>query len=241
MHPSAPRARRVLSKKEILVDIRHVVFDLDGTLIDSFSSGYEACCAVAGRLGWPTPDRETLRRLWGVDAGDLLRAVYPGRDPESFRYVWRYVEEDGVFPARAFPGVCASIRELRAADLMLCILTNRGGEDHALRKLPEADIDPKDFLFLHTRVEGAPAKPDRRALEAVLKRLTVPADRTRTVCVVSDRAEDGEMALACGCRFVGVLSGAHAEADFIPLLAYGAGIVQSVASLPQFFAILERT
>lgn len=222
------------------MDVQTVVFDLDGTLIDSFPGGFRNCCIVAGRLGWPAPDEARLCRLWGVDPDTILQTLYPGRDPAVFRYVWRLVEPDGVAPPPAFPGTLAAIRELTAAGLSLCIHTNRSADDQAAQRLADAQLDPTDFLFLQTRPEGAPAKPDPRALRAVLERLQVPPHQAHRVLVVSDRRDDGEMAHACGCRFVGVLSGAHTAEDFAPLAERGAiaALIPSVADLPLLLAHL---
>ncbi|TSC63177.1 MAG: hypothetical protein G01um1014106_559, partial [Parcubacteria group bacterium Gr01-1014_106] len=94
------------------------------------------------------------------------------------------------------------------------------------------------FTFVHTPEDGV-AKPHPDALRGVLARLNghgcILPDR---VVVVSDQMQDADMTFACGCRFIGVCTGAATEEDFAPYRDRGAIIVPSVADVPDILCSL---
>ena len=107
-------------------DLHAVVFDLDGTLVDSYGAIAECFNHARTALGEPPLDEDQIRRMVGHGLESLMEAsVGPERAPrgvELFRE--RY---DRICEARtvALPEVGDTLRRLRAAGLRLAVATNK--------------------------------------------------------------------------------------------------------------------
>ena len=54
-----------------------VIFDMDGTLVDSLQSDVESLARCARKFGLPPVPRETSLRLFGLSNMDFYRVVFP--------------------------------------------------------------------------------------------------------------------------------------------------------------------
>ena len=114
--------------------VRAVLFDLDGTLIDTLPDLHAAACAMLRDLGRPEVSPEATRAYVGKGIknlvrrllADSLRAAGDGEPPpqalESFRR--HYARENGR-NARVYPGVIDGLQALKAMGLPLGIVTNK--------------------------------------------------------------------------------------------------------------------
>lgn len=214
--------------------VRAVVFDFDGTLIDSLTEGIAIMKQIVRVIGCAEPDWCLVRKRWGLYWEQLVREVFPAVDPLEFRSAWSVLDRSrrGRFPP--YPGARTSVEALRKAGYVLALHTNRGPSEHLDERLQEADLPRELFHFVRTPEDGIPLKPDSRSLQVVLQHLADTygiRDAART-CVVSDQTFDAEMALNCGCAFIGVLTGAATREDFAPYEKRGVIVVPSVADVP---------
>lgn len=109
-----------------------VVFDLDGTLIDSAPDIQQAANAVLAAEGLPPITAEETRRFIGNGAGVFVARIMAaaGRDPEPAAharlldgFLARY--ESAVHLTRVYPGVGGALAALQAAGHRLAICTNK--------------------------------------------------------------------------------------------------------------------
>lgn len=212
--------------------IRAVVFDFDGTLIDSLTALIPVVQHVAKTLGLHVPSFEEIRPLWGFDPDLLIGTLWPTVDARAFHTAWKEHERTHQLHCPPYPGAIAAIRRLRDREKVTVLHTNRGV--NLTERMRDAGFDASLFDFVQPRLDGVPPKPDVRALGRVLAHLAevfgiAPPE---TTCVVSDQVHDANMALACGCRFIGVLTGAATEEDFAPLHTRGIIVVPSIADVP---------
>lgn len=214
-----------------------VVFDLDGTLL-SLQYGLDLLRDVYKELQHPPADWTRVRRLWGTPFREILQLVSPGIDIGSVQKKWRELEtaKGCIWPA--IPDAPAILRELQRNGLLMVLHTNRSIQERLDERLGDAQIDRDLFAFIHTPEDGV-AKPHPDALRGVLTRLNgricISADR---VVVISDQTQDADMTFACGCRFIGVCTGAATEEDFVPYRDRGAIIVPSITDVPDILYAL---
>lgn len=189
--------------------IRCVVFDFDGTLVDSNAIKRQAFYDVVQDFD---PSGATMERvLNGPNPGDrfeVMRGVAdllaragrlpPARDPQAWADVWAdtfgRICEESITGAREIPGASETLRWLR----------ERGATLFVSSATPQAALERvvarRDLAPLFTAVHGRPAgKPEH--LCAIARRTGVtPSD----VLMVGDGEDDRQAAHAFGCPFVGI-------------------------------------
>ena len=183
-----------------------IVFDWDGTLIDS-AAAIAICIQEAAReLGLPVPTREAASHVIGLGLADSLRHAVPTLAPDGYQ---QFVEcyrkhfmgcEDSM---QLFPGVPELLGDLRQRGHRLAIATgkSRRGLDRAL----EAVGMTAQFHATRCGDETQP-KPHPAMLLELLDVLMVEPDRA---LMIGDTSHDLEMARSAGVPAIGVCSGAH--------------------------------
>ncbi|MCL2874919.1 MAG: HAD family hydrolase [Betaproteobacteria bacterium] len=106
----------------------HVVFDLDGTLIDSAGAilaSYRAAFAACGL----TPVRDIEAGIVGPPLGETLRLLAGSEDPDLIARLTgafkQSYDTEGLLETMPYPGVDDMLRALRAAGMKLSIATNK--------------------------------------------------------------------------------------------------------------------
>jgi len=186
-----------------------VVFDWDGTLMDSLGS-MVACATEAFReidLVPPAPER--IRGAIGLGLGEVAAHILPDADRAvrarliaAYRQLWlgRYRHHVALYE-----GAAEALALLKDRGHRLAIATGRSrtGLTHDLA------ATGLTTAFATTRTaDDAPSKPDPAMLLAVLEELEMSA---RAALMVGDTTYDLEMASRAGVEAVGVLTGSHSR------------------------------
>jgi len=186
-----------------------VIFDVDGTLVDTLDAHLEAWLEVLNRFGYH-PQTSDLRALFGKHSVEWVRALLP---PEDQEHVGRQIiqAKDRAFFSRLdelpnFPGATELVRDLYTAGKRIAVATGATEIElpRYLRKLGIADL-------VHATVDGdevASGKPDPESVRLALRKLERPP---RKAVVVGDSLFDAEAAREAGAAFVGVLTGGFTE------------------------------
>ncbi|HEX7053733.1 MAG TPA: HAD-IA family hydrolase [Burkholderiales bacterium] len=207
---------------------RLIVFDWDGTVIDSHSAIVECMQAASRALGLPVPERERAAHVIGLGLHDAMRIVAPQLPPHrypEFIDVYRrefLAREDSMRP---FPGMPELLAWLDGAR-MLGIATgkSRRGLERALRATGLAGR----FRASRCADETHP-KPHPAMLHELMGELGVGP---REALMIGDTSHDLQMAAAAGVDALAVSYGAHPRDG---LLACGPlGCVASVEELRQW-------
>lgn len=205
---------------------RLVVFDWDGTLMDSAALIVECIQQAACEMGLHVPDRERASHVIGLGLQDSLRHAVPELRHEGYeQFVGLYRKH---FLAHAdamslFPGVREMLVELNAQGRRLAIATgkSRHGLDHAL------DASGLRHHFVASRC-GDETHP--KPHPAMLDELSDELGAARaTMLMIGDTSHDLRMAASAGVDAVGVAYGAHPESSLRALEPRG--LVSSVAEL----------
>src|SRR5512145_2733558 len=192
-----------------------VVFDWDGTLIDS-AGAIAACIQAACRdLGVPVPDDERASHVIGLGLADALSYAVPSLPPSEYgrlaeRYRHHFLARDASLPL--FPGTRDMLEGLRANGHQLAIAT---GKSHAglVRALAHTGLAD---LFDATRcADQCAPKP---APDMLLELLALFGVDPARALMIGDTSHDLQMATYAGVLAVGVSYGAH-DADSLAGLA----------------------
>ena len=209
-----------------------VIFDLDGTLVDSAPDLRHATNRLLGELGRPPLDLATVRRFIGDGAARLVERALdatggiPGGDPAP--HVRRFLdlyEADPSARSALYPGVAATLERLAGQGLVLGVCTNK--PIAATRRLL-ADLGIADAF---AAVVGGDSYPTRKpSPEPLLGVLGLVGAAPGEAAFVGDNEHDVATARAAGMARVLVMRYGYAR---VPLeeLPHD-GILDSFADVP---------
>jgi phosphoglycolate phosphatase len=183
-----------------------IVFDWDGTLVDSTRTIVIAMQLAAADLELPVPSTERASHVIGLGLHDALRLAVPeltaSRLPEYVaRYRHHYLSRDAQLGA--FEGVEALLSELRSSGIELAVATgkSRAGLDRALDQFDWR----KHFVATRCADEGEPKPHPWMLLDLAEEMVLSPSE----LLMVGDTTHDLGMARRAGSGAIGVTWGAH--------------------------------
>ncbi len=186
-----------------------IVFDWDGTLMDSAGAIVRAIMAACRDLGLPEPSDERARHVIGLGLGEALRHAVPELPEAAYpqmveRYRHHYLSSD--HELSLFPGAYELIEELAGAGRLLAVAT--GKSRLGLRRALE---HTRLGAFFHSTrcADETFSKPHPAMLEEIMSELGVGRGRT---LMVGDTTHDLLMARNAGVDALAVAFGAHPRA-----------------------------
>ena len=190
-----------------------LVFDWDGTLMDSAAAIAASLQAACGDLGLPVPSDEQAHFIIGLGLNDAMMHILPGLSAAEYpKVVDRYrhhffLRDKGT---TLFSGAAETVKELHACGFMLAVATgkSRRGLDRAL------DVTGLASYFHASRCadEGF-SKPHPGMLQQLMDELGAASDKT---LMIGDTTHDMAMAQNAGVARLGAAYGAHPRAELLP-------------------------
>ncbi len=184
-----------------------IVFDWDGTLIDSAATIVQCIQDAARDMGLEVPDRERASHVIGLGLQDSLRLAVPSlqaeRYPDFAAHYRRHFlgRQDSML---LFSGVRELLEE-NSKRRLLAIAT--GKSRRGLERALDAGDLRRHFCASRCADETNP-KPHPAMLLELMEEFSV--DKTKTL-IIGDTSHDLEMARAAGVDALAVTYGAHAE------------------------------
>jgi phosphoglycolate phosphatase len=182
---------------------KHVVFDLDGTLVDSLDDLTAAVNHVLASFGQPVLSAGMLAGFVGDGARKLVERALAHAAPDRVdaglaRFV-AYYDVHLLDRTRAYPGVGEMLVTLRAAGLACSVLTNKPVA------MSRAILEGLGLLGSFAEVLGGDSRPARKPDPDGLLHLARLADALPSqILLVGDSAVDVRTARAAGAGFCGV-------------------------------------
>jgi phosphoglycolate phosphatase len=184
-----------------------IVFDWDGTLMDSTQHIVDAAMLTIEELGLDPRPPEAVRAIIGLGLRESWSSLYPDLEDPDFqaftRTYRRHFFSPELYRSTLYPGVQDMLLELRERGYRLAVATGKGrpGLD---RDLDRTGLGP---LFTATRTaDESRSKPSPDMLFDIYARTgSAPAK----ALVIGDTEFDVEMARRAGSPAVGVAWGAH--------------------------------
>jgi phosphoglycolate phosphatase len=184
-----------------------IIFDWDGTLIDSAGTIVQCIQQASADLGLEVPDRERASHVIGLGLHDSLRHAAPGLPPERYAefaalYRQHFLQREGAM--HLFPGIEALLKRLSQTRL-LAIAT--GKSRRGLERALQASSLKGVFSASRCADESTP-KPHPAMLLEIIEELKIPVQES---LMIGDTSHDMEMARGAGVDALAVTYGAHAE------------------------------
>lgn len=180
-------------------EVKAILFDLDGTLLDSFSVHYEVYEIMFARFGIEIT-KESFLRTYSPNWYETYQAMgLPKEDWDSANSYW--VTEAEKRNPELLPGVYETLARLHK-HYVLGLVTS-GSKSRVLKDIERTGIE----AFFKTIVTGNDIhkpKPAPESLELALRSLEMEPNE---VVYIGDAFADYEMAKAAGVYFLGVSSG----------------------------------
>lgn len=208
-----------------------VIFDLDGTLIDTAPDLLRALNAVIEADGFPPASLDDVRQMVGRGARALLLRAYarsgasfpePGFDRRVKLFIARYAE-DIARASAPFDGACAAMDHLSEMGARLVIATNKP------QSLTEQLLNTLGLSDRFDNVVGADAAPVRKPHPSHLAAALGDGDRARAV-MIGDSSVDVAAARNFG---VPVLVMSHGYTETPPTLLGADGVLDHFADAPE--------
>jgi phosphoglycolate phosphatase len=208
-----------------------IVFDWDGTLMDS-ASGIVECIQEASReMGLPVPSRERASHVIGLGLMDSLRFAVPDLPDSGYAafadlYRKHFLARQGAMVL--FPGVKALLERLCASGYRLAVATgkSRRGLDRAL-----ADSGLAGCFAASRCADETNPKPHPAMLNELMAQL---GHAPKDLLMIGDTSHDLDMASSASVDAVAVTYGAHPAEQL--RARSPKGIVGSIPELGQWLA-----
>ena len=191
-----------------------VIFDLDGTLLDTIADLAESANHALKQLGYPTRDVEKIRTFVGNGVNKLLFRALPDEEKTEENMMRMrthfvpYYDAHNADLSAPYPGIVALLEELQAKGLRMAVASNKYQE--ATVKLVKHYFPMIDFVEVLGQREGINVKPDPTIVFDILQKAGVSKEET---LYVGDSGVDMQTAINAGVDAVGVTWGFRSRTE----------------------------
>lgn len=186
-----------------------VVFDLDGTLVDTAKLIYDSFNFVLKKYLGTEMSPDQIRTYFGPPEDVAIKKIFGNAD---FHLIWTdYLQyySSHLFETAVFPGVIDLLSDLKAGFIKLAVFTGKGNETTEMTLAYHRLKDFFDMIVTGSIVRNH--KPDKEGLELIVNSLGV--EREGTV-LVGDSLADYIASNAAGIDFIAALYDKHTTGQF---------------------------
>ena len=194
-----------------------VIFDLDGTLVDSLADLSDSVNLMLESYGFPTHEMEQYRYFVGNGSKKLMERTLPRDKAESAEFIeealvkYKAIYKDRLLEkTRPYNGVRELLAELKSRGIPLAVCTNKHND--AALTIVKILFAPGTFEEVLGDRPGFPKKPNPATPLEIASHLGVKPDE---VAYLGDTSVDMETAVHAGFLPVGVLWGFRPEEELV--------------------------
>ncbi|QUN04609.1 HAD-IA family hydrolase [Shewanella yunxiaonensis] len=184
-----------------------IVFDWDGTLMDSIGRILACLRHVASDLGLIEPPESALRDIIGMSLDQAMQTLFPDRPAPEYALLQQSYRDNYHRQAHVatplYAGITELLSTLQQQNYQLAVATGKS-RPGLNRSLQQTGLDQ---FFAYSRcADEAHSKPHPDMLQQLLSHSGIPASRA---LMIGDSVLDLQMANAAGVAAIGVSYGAH--------------------------------
>lgn len=201
-----------------------VIFDLDGTLINSLEDLADSCNEMLSAFGFPVHEIEPYRYFVGNGVRKLVERALPKDKAEDEEFVekalakFREIYNGRVLnKTRAYTGVRETLTKLQTKEIPVAVCTNKPND--AALTIINILFEPETFNMVIGDRKGYPKKPDPANVLYIAEQWGI---KPENIAYVGDSSVDMQVAVNAGMLPVGVLWGFRDKEE---LLEHGAQIL----------------
>lgn len=216
---------------------RLLVFDWDGTLIDSAAKIISVLNTVIDEFGLPPVSPQCIRNVIGLALPEAMAQLFGGYRPHLRRHLIQRYRHHFSHPtspdSSLFPGTATTLEHLRGAGYLLCLATSksRQGLDQELER-----TDLARYFTVTRCADETRSKPDPLMLKQIMAQLGAKPEEA---VVIGDSEYDLGMASNAGTDAIAVASGVHARHR---LLAWSPrACLDSIVDLPPWLEQVSQS
>ncbi|MBQ6826025.1 MAG: HAD family hydrolase [Clostridia bacterium] len=196
--------------------IKAVLFDLDGTLVNSLADLAASCNFALTFFGFPTHEVEKYKYFVGDGMPKLIERVLPeaSRDAETKQKVLgKFLEHYKIHFADnsyAYSGIPILLESIKKLNLKTAVISNKAQKpaEEVVSKI----LGGSYFDIICGKREGYPAKPDPTLTLEIIKELGI---KPSECLFIGDSGMDCAVAVNSGAIGVGVLWGFREKSELL--------------------------
>ena len=193
-----------------------VIFDLDGTLLDTIDDIENSVNLTMKEFGYPTHSREMVCSFINDGSFKCIQRSLPNgkNDEENTKIVHKkYLEiydENFCVRTKAYDGIVEMIQRLKEDGVLMAVVSNK--PEKYVKILLESIYGKDTFVYMSGTGEGLPTKPSRECCDRVIQKIQVPSEK---ILFVGDSHVDVTTAHNAQLECAGVMWGFHGENGFL--------------------------
>lgn len=212
-----------------------MIFDLDGTLLDTSPGIFNSVRYAEGKMGFePIPD-ERLREFVGPPPKEMYKKIY-GVDEDTALQAVRYHREYGktkaIYEALIYPGMEETLKILKDAGMKLAVATLKS------QKIAESVLKNFGLLQYFDSVVGMDESESTTKCQIIFKAIE-DTETTGKAVMIGDSQYDLDGAEEAGVDFIAVLYGFGFDKNYLRNLRSITSIIGDIRSPENFLDIVK--
>ncbi|MDA3932264.1 MAG: HAD family hydrolase [Tenericutes bacterium] len=196
--------------------IKAVIFDLDGTLLDTIEDIANTCNIVLEKRGYKTLPLKDYRQYVGKGVKHLIEKMMEASQIEKYLFdeiindYFNVYKNESTKMTKIYPGMVPLLENLKEMGISLNVLSNK--PHNQVKDLMPTYFEDNLFNIVYGKHDNLPAKPNPTLIRKMIKELKV---KSTEILYVGDTKTDMETALNAGLASVGVLWGFRDEPELV--------------------------
>ena len=186
-----------------------LIFDWDGTLIDSIDWITHCLQTAAERCGCDVPERQAAKNVIGLSIQKATSTLHPEVDAQTLEQLVQHYSREYLSKKLSredlFPDVVEMLVELKQAGYQLAVAT--GKTRHGLQQALQS-TETEDLFSVTRCADETASKPEPKMLLEIMQLTNCPPERS---LMVGDSIHDLQMASNAHISSVAVYCGAHSK------------------------------